>query len=126
VYDQIEIMSSSLFLSAMAVVAITATTLTTLKYYPNHDDNNASDYETYDDYDFSTESHQRHSPKFGHNRHAVRNDLQNLNDKHIVKRSSDEESITQYAIDDDDRNSSMADEAKRNKVKEVHYKLESS
>jgi hypothetical protein len=104
----------------MAVVAITATTLTTLKYYSKNDDNNASDYESYDDYDFSTESHHRHSPKFHHNRQVVQhNEMPNFNDKHVVKRSSDEESIAQYAIDDDNRNSSMSDEAKRNKVKEV-------
>lgn len=83
----------------MTVVAITAATLTTLKYYPKHDDEINSyddDYVEYHNNYISTTTDRSHE---------------------IVKRSSDEVNIVQYSIDD--RNPSMIDEAKREKVKEV-------
>lgn len=93
-------MSSSLFLSAIAVVAITATTLTTLKYYPHKHD---EEFNSYDD-EFDLNYHR--SPKFN-------NEISTDKPHEVVKRSS----IEQYSIDD--YNSSMIDEAKREKVKEV-------
>lgn len=100
-------MSSSLILSAMTVVAITAATLTTLKYYPKHGDD-VDEFNSYDDndvdYDFS--HFHKHVKATSDRPHG------------IVKRSSEEEGIVQYSIDDF-RNSSMIDEAKREKVKEV-------
>lgn len=116
-------MSSSLILSAMAIVALTATTLTTLKYYPAHE-SDADDLNLIeDDYgdDANATFYYHHSPKFPHNKNVNRqNDLPIFTDKPhvVVKRSSDEESTAvQYSIDD--KNSSMIDEAKRDKVKEV-------
>lgn len=114
-------MSSSLFLSAMTVVALTATTLTTLKYYSKHNDDdhlNSID----DDYgdDANETFYYHHSPKFHYNNVNRPNDLPIFTDKPhtVVKRSSDEEgNIAQYSIDD--KISSMIDEVKRDKVKEV-------
>lgn len=115
-------MSSSLILSAMAVVALTATTLTTLKYYPAHE-SDADDLNLIeDDYgdDANATFYYHHSPKFPYKNVNRQNDLPIFTDKPhvVVKRSSDEEStVVQYSIDD--KNSSMIDEAKRDKVKEV-------
>lgn len=111
------IMSSSLILSAMAIVALTATTLTTLKYYPKHDndDSNYVDSDYGDDDDANETFSYHHSPKF-----PTQSDLPIFTDKAhaVVKRSSDEESnVAQYSIDD--KIPSMIDEAKRDKVKEV-------
>lgn len=117
-------MANSVLLSAMTVIALTGITLTTLKYL---DDSNNSDVELnleYDDDEYSTNTidPSRLNPKFHF--YNVLDNLVDNNNNHsteksvVVKRSTDEASNQlQYSIDD--KNVSMIDEVRREKVKQV-------
>lgn len=87
-------MSNTVFLSAMTVIALTGITLTTLKH--RHDDN-------YVEIDDENSTEVQLNPKF----------YMHSKNHSIMKRSSDEE----YSITDKDQ--SLIDHAKRDKVKEV-------
>lgn len=106
------IMTSSLLLSAMTIVAITGTALVTLKYNAYHEDdidiilyNDSDEIDSYTDY--------KYSPKFNYNLNQL------SHDKPIVKRSSNEEFVPRPQYVYSDKNLSMIDETKREKIKEV-------
>lgn len=108
-------MTSSLFLSAMTIVAITGTTLVTLKYNSSHHDDDNTDFIAHNDSsEIDSDYNYRISPKF----HYDANKSEPSMDNRIVKRSIDEIS-NEYVISD--KNLSMIDEAKREKVKEVDF-----
>lgn len=96
-------MSNSVLLSAMTIIALTGITLTTLKY--RHDDN----YVEVDGEDDENATDVRYNPKFYMHTH----------NHSTVKRSSGDN--VEYSIDDIDP--SLIDEAKREKVKQVHIQF---
>lgn len=98
-------MSNTVLLSAMTMIALTGITLTALKY--RNDDNEHSNVIVDLDYEDDTMDSSRMNPKFGY--------YETKNQSAITKRAA---SDAQYAIDD--RNLSMIDEEKREKIKEVH------
>lgn len=98
-------MSNTVLLSAMTMIALTGITLTALKY--RNDDNEHSNVILDLDYDDDTMDSSRINPKFGF--------YETRNQSTVSKR---EASDGQYAIDD--RNVSMIDGEKREKIKEVH------
>lgn len=110
----------------MAIVAITGTTLVALKYNNSHHNETESNFDNAISYNDSNEidsdTNYQISPKF-HYKNANQNELSiSSHDKPIVKRSSDETSVPpEYNITD--RNPSMIDEEKREKVKEVAFLL---
>lgn len=114
--------TSTLFLSAVTIVAITGTTLVSLNYNKNHhhvesddsfDKTNSIAYNESNDIDSNTNYHI--SPKFPQ-KNINQNELSmSSHDKPIVKRSSGES----FEYDISDRNVSMIDEKRREKVKEV-------
>jgi hypothetical protein len=115
-------MSGTLVMSAVTIVALTGITLTSLNYNNN---NNEIDYDyNYEDEDFVLNNTHVHvdyqHPKFRYDVNQNGSSPSSLAEKRVVKRSSDDSdyaNATQYSIDD--KNSSMIDEAKRQKVKEV-------
>lgn len=104
---QTKVMSNSVILSAMTMIAITGITLTSLKYRNDNEHSDVSfDIDT--DNDNETMETNRVNPKF----HFY--DTLDSNHSSIAKRSANED---QYSIED--RNVSMIDEEKRQKVKQV-------
>ena len=108
-------MSNSVLLSAMTIIAITGVTLTTLKYQnTNNDHPNVIG----DDDDYYTDSIEstRLNPKF-HFYDVL--DKNHSTEKSVVtKRSSgDAFNLIEYSIDE--KNVSMIDEMRRDKVKQV-------
>ncbi|KAG5683523.1 hypothetical protein PVAND_012797 [Polypedilum vanderplanki] len=108
--------STHLVWSAVTIVALTGITLTTLKY--NETSNDISDDYLDNDEDFNFNQTQEyfnyHNPKFHYE--IKQNGSLMITERRVVKRSSDDD-VIQYSIDD--KNSSMIDEAKRQKVKEM-------
>jgi hypothetical protein len=108
-------MSNSVLLSALTVIALTGITLTGLKYRSDNDDH--TDVVTLnddDDYDYSMDSIEsnRINPKFHFYNVIEKNQS---TESVIVKRSVD--NSDQYPIED--RNMSMIDDVRREKVKQV-------
>lgn len=107
--------STTLVMSAVTIVALTGITLTTLKYNKNM---NEIDYDyDYDDESKLNETHEYveyQHPKFRYD--VNQNGSLPIAERRVVKRSTDGDTVS-YSIDD--KNPSMIDEAKRQKVKEV-------
>jgi hypothetical protein len=97
----------------MTIVAITGTTLVTLKYNNHHDIDDTDFMANNDSNEVDSYINYQTSPKFNY-----KSDIQN--DKRIVKRSSDEDFTPRPQYDISDRNFSIIDEAKREKIREVH------
>jgi hypothetical protein len=110
--------NSPLILSAITVIALTGITLTSLKYNKNDSEDEifVDNYHDYDD-DFSLNSTQHNTlqyPKFHYN---INQNGSAMNAKRVVKRSNGALRIDYSIVD---KNSSMIDESRRQKVKEVH------
>lgn len=114
-------MTSSLFLSAMTIVALTGTALVTLKYNHHHEDDGGEFMDYNDSNEINNYPNYQYSPKFNYKSGNQNELLIKERDKHIVKRSSDEDFIPQPKYDISVRNLSMIDEAKREKIKEVKF-----
>lgn len=113
-------MSNSVLLSAMTIIALTGITLTSLKYHGtnNGHSNVASDLDEGDDYyaDTNTIDSSRLNPKFHF--YDVLDKNRSTEKSVVAKRSSGEASnLIEYSIDE--KNVSMIDEARREKVKQV-------
>lgn len=114
-------MTSSLFLSAMTIVAITGTALVTLKYNGHHEDDNSEFMDYNDSNEIDSYTNYQQSPKFNYKSDDQNEISINERDKHVVKRSSDEDFIPRPKYDISDRNLSVIDEAKREKIREVQF-----
>lgn len=113
--------NSPLILSAITVIALTGITLTSLKYNKNDNEDEifVDNYHDYDDDNFSlndTHSNTLQYPKFHYKN--INQNMSAMNEKRVVKRSNGATRIVDYSIVD--RNLSMIDESRRQKVKEVH------
>lgn len=110
-------MSNTVLLSAMTMIALTGITLTTLKYRHNDHSNvtlNLGDFD--DDYSDDAIVATRLNPKF-HYYDVL--DKNHSTEKNVVRRSSD--NLVDYSIVE--KNVSMIDETKREKVKQVTHKM---
>lgn len=110
-------MSNTVLLSAMTMIALTGITLTTIKYRHNDHSNvtlNLADID--DDYSDDTIVATRLNPKF-HYYDVL--DKNHSTEKNVVRRSSD--NLVDYSIVE--KNVSMIDETKREKVKQVKQKM---
>lgn len=104
-------MTNTVLLSALTMVALTGITLTTLKY---RNDNEHSAVIDDEDYPNETMDPVRYNPKF------LYYDVQGTNhstEKSVAKRSIDDRA--QYSLDE--KNVSMIDEFKRERVKQVEF-----
>lgn len=113
--------NSPLILSAITVIALTGITLTSLKYNKNDNEDEifVDNYHDYDDDDLSlngTHSNTLQYPKLHYNN--INQNGSVMNEKRVVKRSNGATRIVDYSIVD--RNLSMIDESRRQKVKEVY------
>lgn len=109
-------MPNSVLLSAFSVIVITGITLTTIRYQgTNNDHSNVIQMDVDDDY-IETIDATRLNPKFRF--HDVLDKNYSTEKSSIVKRSSDDVfNIAEYSIDE--KNVSMVDEERREKVKQV-------
>lgn len=107
-------MANTVLLSALTMIALTGITLTSLKYRHDDDDGGSSSVELnlVDDENDETMTTMRLNPKFHY--YNVNNHSSST-EKSFVKRSIDDRG--QYSIDD--KNSSLVDEMRRDKVKQV-------
>ena len=110
--------NSPLILSAITVIALTGITLTSLKYNKNGEDEIFVDnYHDYDDDDFSLNGTHQNTLQYPKLHYNINQNGSVMNEKRVVKRSNGAIRIDYSIVD---KNSSMIDESRRQKVKEVH------
>lgn len=111
-------MSNSVVFSAMTIIALTGITLTTLKYQSGNNDHSNVELDLADDDDYYTDTMNatRLNPKFHY--YDVLEKNRSTEKSVIVKRSNGDGShLIEYSIEE--KNVSMIDETRREKVKQV-------
>lgn len=112
-------MANTVLLSAMTVIALTGITLTSLKFRHDTNHSDVGLNPEYDDDEYSTNTivPSRLNPKFHF--YNVLGDNNNSTEKSVVVKRSSDKASNQFQYSIDDKNVSMIDEVRRDKVKQV-------